>query len=61
MLKAKINEEVGLPAGKQKLQYEVSDGILKKTILYNLRWASTRQNLFRGCQQSETQTSLLSF
>ena len=23
MLKAKINEAVGLPAGKQKLQYEV--------------------------------------
>ena len=23
VLKAKINEEVGLPAGKQKLQYEV--------------------------------------
>ena len=45
MLKAKINEEVGLPAGKQKLQYEVSDGILKKSIHYNLRWATTGQIL----------------
>ena len=48
MLKAKINEEVGLPAGKQKLQYEVSDGILNKSILYNLRWALTLQNLSLG-------------
>ena len=48
MLKAKINEEVGLPAGKQKLQYEVSDSILKKSILYNLRWATTQQNLSSG-------------